>query len=538
MSSAVVLPSGWISSPLGEVFSVLGGGTPSTADPEFWDGEIPWLTSADISDRHEMRVRRTVTEEGVEKSAANKVPPGSVIVVTRVGLGKVAVAETELCFSQDCQALIPEREAIDPHFAMYQLSRTARSFQAVSRGTTISGITKKQLLDTTFLLAPIEEQRRIVAEIEELLSDLDAGAGALERVKANLARYKASVLKAAVDGGLTETWREEHPNVEPARALLARMLVEGRERREAERLAKYEAKGQRLAEGWRGKYEEPEQPAGLSDLPSGWCWATVSQLLEESMCAGISIRGSEDPPGVPSVRLSAMSVNGFDFSDCKYLPLDSDVARKLAIHEGDFFVSRGNGSIHLVGRGTLAQQPGGEVVFPDLMIRLRLPAMGSLRSFVSLVWESRLIRRQVENRARTTAGIYKISQTDVGQFLIPLPPLEEQSEIVRLVQSSLSIAQAVGDRVEGNLRRARRLHQSILSRAFSGKLVPQDPSDEHASVLLERIRADRAAREAAAPTRRPRGSKKSLPSDQLGMAGNPIKVQHLVSRPLDIPDSE
>jgi type I restriction enzyme S subunit len=133
------------------------------------------------------------------------------------------------------------------------------------------------------------------------------------------------------------------------------------------------------------------------------------------------------------------------------------------------------------------------VVFPDTMIRVRFGEAPGSAQFVALVWQSRLLRRQVEKRARTTAGIYKISQADLEAFVVPLPPLAEQAAIVAAVEERLSVTAAVERQVAADLARAARLRQAILKRAFAGKLVPQDSADEPASVLLERIRGGRAA---------------------------------------------
>jgi uncharacterized delta-60 repeat protein len=234
----------------------------------------------------------------------------------------------------------------------------------------------------------------------------------------------------------------------------------------------------------------------LPALPEGWCWVRVEQLLTEGSCNGISVKGSNVPPGVPALRLSAMSDSGFDYSDRRYIPISEQVAEALAIAEGDFFVARGNGSLHLVGRGTLAQPSAERVVFPDTMIRLRLSSV--VRKFIALIWPSRLVRRQIEKRARTTAGIYKISQRDIDGFAVPLPPLSEQEEIVSVVEQRLSLAQESESQIEANLKRSSRLRQSILKRAFEGKLAPQDPNDEPATVLLGRIQAKHKGN--AAPT--------------------------------------
>ncbi len=135
-----------------------------------------------------------------------------------------------------------------------------------------------------------------------------------------------------------------------------------------------------------------------------------------------------------------MNDAGFDYAERRYIPINKEIATKLSVKEGDFFVARGNGSLHLVGRGTLAQSPPEQIVFPDTMIRLRfVPIVPTLNRFVALMWQTRFVRRQVETRARTTAGIFKISQRDIDEFLIPLPPANEQSAIIELASAQLSV---------------------------------------------------------------------------------------------------
>lgn len=191
----------------------------------------------------------------------------------------------------------------------------------------------------------------------------------------------------------------------------------------------------------------------------------------ESLCNGISVKGSDTPPGVRALRLSAMSNVGFDYSEVRYLPLLQDDVEGLWIEEGDFFISRGNGSLHLVGRGTPAQHPSEPTIFPDTMIRLRVAKEIRRSGWVRTVWPSRMIRRQIERKVKTTAGIYKIAQPEVEQITIPLPPLAEQEFIVTEVEQRLSIIDESNAQISADLQRAERLRQSILQRTFDGKLL-------------------------------------------------------------------
>src|SRR5262249_46582016 len=155
-------------------------------------------------------------------------------------------------------------------FFQEQLAREAR-------GTAQKGVYLRSLRASNVLVAPLNEQRRIVQKIEELFSKLDAGVAALERVKANLKRYRAAVLKAAVEGKLTAECRAKHPDTEPGSKLLEGILKERLRRWEEAQLATYAIAGKPPPKRWREKYQEPAGPdtTVLLELPPGWCWACV-----------------------------------------------------------------------------------------------------------------------------------------------------------------------------------------------------------------------------------------------------------------------
>lgn len=359
-------------------------------------------------------------------------------------------------------------------------------------GTAQPKLTQRNMNVVPVPLAPLPEQRRIVEEIEAQFSRLDAGIAALKRVQANLKRYKASVLKAACEGQLVP----QDPADEPASELLARILTERRAKWEAEQLAKYEAKGKKPPKNWREKYKEPQPPdtSGLPELPEGWVWASVEQLIVEPFSNGRSVRSANH--GFPVLRLTAIADGRINLDEFKIGEWSEEAAQPFLVKSQDFLVSRGSGSVRLVGRGGLVVNNPQPMAFPDTMIRVRVNYKYVRPGFLQIVWESPILRIQIEGAAHTTAGIHKINQQHLSRFAIPIPPLKDQERIVRDVERRLSVVEGLQLSLDIACRRAERLRQSILKEAFAGRLVPQDPDDEPASVLLERIQAARKSHKA------------------------------------------
>lgn len=498
------LPEGWALPCVGDVAILLAGYGFPTEHQGRTEGDVPFFKVGDISEAWQRNERFLTTAkhyvsfDDVTKLRAKPLPTESVVfakIGAAISLNRRAILSQPSLIDNNCMGLAANSGVLDTNYLFY-FTCTLRLGES-SRASIVPSLRKSDVESIPLPLPPLYEQHRIVAKIEELFSDLDAGVAALKRAKANLKRYRAAVLKAAVEGKLTEAWRAEHRDTEPASKLLERILAERLQKWEADQLAKFAAAKKEPPKNWKAKYVEPTPPdtTGLPELPEGWCWVSVDQLLVEPTCNGISIKGSDSPPGIPALRLNSMTQNGFNYDERRYIPISDELASELAVRLGDMFVSRGNGSLHLVGRSVLAQEPPETIVFPDTMIRLRLCGLGTLREFINLVWASRLMRRQIEKKARTTAGIYKISQRDVEEFVIPVPPLSEQQQIVAEVAELVSDIDASEVAVEHSLRRAARLRQSILKQAFEGRLVPQDPTDEPASVLLERLRAKQARHE-------------------------------------------
>ena len=349
---------------------------------------------------------------------------------------------------------------------------TQRLIDKMKTGISDSGLnlTHGRFFTLQVPVSPLPEQRRIVAKIEELFSDLDAGVAALERVRANLKRYRAAVLKAAVEGRLTAAWRDQNPTPphQIGAALLQRIIAERRAKWEQDQLRKFTEAGKTPPKGWKEKYEEPDGPATVPgiELPPTWTWAVADQL-----CGTITDGEHITPPRTDSgvFLLSARNVvdGRLRFDEVDYISPETyaTLCRRLRIMPGDVLMSC-SGS---VGRSCVA--PEGLDFSLVRSVAVLKPVM-PFGTFLSMAIRSILLQHQVSEKKSQTAQA-NIFQGKIKRLVFPLPPNAEQAEIVAEVDRRISVADAAETQVEHALQRAVRVRQAILKRAFEGKLVSQ-----------------------------------------------------------------
>ncbi len=395
------------------------------------------------------------------------------------------IASTEwLCFS--------EVSGLIPNFLCFYLQQDVfRDFLASNAsgvGGSLMRVNNNTLANYPFVLPPLAEQRRIVAEIEKQFTRLDAAETALRRVKANLKRYRASVLKAACEGELVPTEAElaeaEGRDYEHAEQLLERIL--------AERRARWESQEKR-----RGKYKEPAAPdiSGLPELQKGWVWASLSSVGEVRLGRQRSPKRATGPNMRPYLRAANVTWDGLDLSDVKEMDFSPNEFETYRLIPGDIVLNEASGSPDEVGKPAIWNGQIYGCCFQNTLIRIRTIPRIVPFLFYRLMSDARSGNL---GRAARGVGIHHLGAERTASWTIALPPLEEQHRIVAEIEQRLSIIQHAESTVAASLRRVEQLRQSILKRAFCGQLVPQDPDDEPASVLLESIHAEREAAQAAA----------------------------------------
>ena len=352
---------------------------------------------------------------------------------------------------------------------------------------------------------PRAEQDRIAEFVDEATLDLDAGTAALQRCQEKLARYRASVLQAAVEGDLTADWRKRHPDAEPASKLLQRILAERRRRWEQEQRRAYAEKGKALPKNWKAKYKEPVAVTedGLPPLPTGWAWATLDQLASPEQ------RAMTDGPFGSNLKTSHYTSSGprvirlQNVGDGEFLEADAHIShdhfqalKRYEAKPGDIvFASLGTS---LPRSCVLPDHIGPAIVKADC-VRFRPSAKVSTACINHFVNANPT--RQRAKRLIHGVGRPRLSLSALRTVAIPLAPLKEQRTIANAIRDQMDGIRKAESALGDELVRATRLRQSILHRAFTGSLLPQDPADEPASKLIERITRERRTR--------PRSSRRS-----------------------------
>ncbi len=496
MSEEKELPEGWCWASLEELAYRIGDVDHKMPKPV--DLGIPYISTKNFygRDNIDFETAKQISYEDYADLSRKIKPEKGDILLSRYGtVGEVRKISTNMDFQASYSIAIIKTIPIPmlTNYLVFALRSEIVQAQIKrdTRATAQPDLGLEHIRHFQIPLAPLREQQRIVSAIEERFTILDVVTTTLQQNKQKLKRTRASVLKHAIEGKLTEKWRAEHPAVESGPQLLERILAERRAKWEAEQLAK--GKDPRKL-----RYEEPKEPdvIVLPDLPEGWCWARAEQFCE-FITKGTTPAADKlhnENGDIPFIKVYNLTHNGYlDFS-VKPTFVDKDT------HTHDLARSKvfpGDVLMNIVG------PPLGKVsVVPDTYSEWNInqaivffrPIDGYNRKLlvISILTEHILI--WATKRAKTTAGQHNLTLEICRDLPFPLPPLAEQQQIVAEVERRLSVIEQAEIAIETSLNRIERARQSILELAFSGRLVLQDPNDEPASVLLERIQQERTRR--------------------------------------------
>jgi type I restriction enzyme S subunit len=401
--------------------------------------------------------------------------------------------------------VVPEERVMQKELLFYCLKQAIQQLQKTEHlhGSTMMHINRGPFMAHQVPLPPRAEQTRIVAKLEELLSDLDAGVAELKAAQKKLAQYRQSLLKAAVEGALTAEWRATHQPTETGAQLLDRILQERRARWEAKQLAKFAEQGKTPPKDWRKHYPEPVQPVAsdLPELPEGWVWATIDQLA--AVGTGVTPLKSKSQyyvgGDIPWITSGALN-NELVIESIEYVTRIAITECRLDIYPAESLLVAMYGEGKTRGKCSELAIPAtiNQAIAALVLEETALDSKAYIKSF--------LLKSYNDMRNQASGGVQpNLNLQIVRSIAIPFPPLDEQRTIINILSVQLEAAKDQGSSIEIALKQSAAQRQNILRAAFAGELVPQDPNDEPASVLLERIRAERAKQ--SATTKRGRRTK-------------------------------
>ncbi|WP_349616820.1 restriction endonuclease subunit S [Azotobacter salinestris] len=441
------LPKGWAKTSLGEIAVWGSGGTPSRSEPSFYGGLIPWIKSGELNGRYVKSTEESITEAAVNGSSAKIFPAGSVaIAMYGATIGKTAILGVDAATNQACAVGIPIEGLIDTEFLYRLLQNEKDAFIEKGKGGAQPNISQAVIKAHGVNLPPLAEQTRIAAKLDELLAQVDTLKARIDGIPALLKRFRQSVLAAAVSGRLTEEWRIAH----------------------------------RLPEWVVSKFGD------FGEVSGG--------LTKSAKRSGLTLKK-------PYLRVANVYANRLVLDSVELIGLSEAEFLKTKLDIGDILIVEGNGSLEHIGRAAIWGDEIKDCCHQNHLIRWR--SKGGVQPMFALYQLlSPQGRKQLIDVAKSTTGLHTLSISKVSALELPQPHKLEQTEIVRRVEQLFAFADQLEARVKAAQTRIDRLTQSILAKAFRGELVPQDPNDEPASQLLERIKAQRAAAPKAKRKRR------------------------------------
>lgn len=369
-------------------------------------------------------------------------------------------------------------------------------FQKITKGTTRPRVNLTIVRGINISLPPLNEQKRIVAKIEELFAELDAGVASLELAQVQLQTYRQALLKHAFEGKLTAPWRAAHADqLEDATTLLQRIQAERQARYEAELVAwkagvkTWEAKGKPGRKPSKPHPPKdlpsltPTELADLPQLPAGWAWTRLGNISYDIQY-GYTESSSDEPVGPKFLRITDIQNNNVNWHKVPYCPISDAEKSKYLLRPKDIVFARTGAT---VGKSYLLKGDFPESIFASYLIRVSLSKSIS-EVYIADFFQSLTYWKQI-TEGQVGIGQPNVNGTKLSMLIVPLSPFDEQGKLAEEVESRLSVIDQLEQTVITALQQAEALRQSILKKAFAGQLVPQDPNDEPASALLARIRA-------------------------------------------------
>ncbi|MDD2302380.1 MAG: restriction endonuclease subunit S [Eubacteriales bacterium] len=485
------LPKNWLTVGLSQVIVFSKGKKPNILLKEMQESFVPYV---DIK-----AFEKGIIDEYADIQSSKLIDQNDVLVVwdgARCGLPGIGLAG-----AAGSTLMVLKPVLSNPRFLYHFLMYCYKFINSKPKGTGTPHVNPDVFWSLPFPIVPLNEQKRIVAKLDAIMPRIDSVKERLEKIPAILKRFRQSVLTAAVTGKLTEKWREEHPEVESADFALS--IV-----------------SKKVADSYLNVFEETQ----TYHLPDTWLYVPLENLGE--------VRGGGTPSKSQADFWSGAIpwISPKDMKICK-IKNGKDFISETALNESSAKIIP-TGSIIFVVRGMiLAHSFPVALTMNDVTINQDMKGLTPNKNANCeyLLCVFKYMQTKVLSYVKeATHGTLRLEMPVIQTFAIPLPPLEEQKEIVAQVDKLFALADKVEEHYQKAWARVDALSQSVLAKAFRGELVPQDPDDEPAEKLLQRIREEKekmenelkTASRSARGTRR-NGAKTQRASHEAKQAGEP-----------------
>jgi len=495
LSKSESLPANWNDSTVGDILKIRNGFAFKSSDYLSGTGTALIRQSELVEGKIDSSEAKRVATKFLDELPNFVINKGDLLIGMSGSLGKISsYADESPALQNQRTGLLVIEPCISRSFASFVLKYVEPQIVASGKGIAVQNVSSQQIESCKFPLPPLNEQVRIVEKLEELLSDLDAGVVELKAAQRKLARYRQSLLKAAVEGALTADWRRARAQTgEPEESgadLLQRILTERRTRWESKQLAKFAEQGKTPPKDWKAKYLEPAVTNSTSrcELPSGWVWASIDQLTEFVTSGSRGWADYYADRGSTFIRSQNISRDTLDLSDIAFVnpPKNSEGARTRVQCDDILLTITGAN----VGKSALVDIHLDEAYVSQHVALIR-PIESLLSSYIHLFLTCKAGGRGQLDKDAYGAGKPGLNLQQVLAVIVPLPSSEELPQVLGRVASALDASAAQLAEIDFALKQSAAQRKNILKAAFAGQLVPQDPNDEPASVLLDRIRAER-----------------------------------------------
>ncbi|UWG50712.1 Restriction endonuclease S subunit [Halalkaliarchaeum sp. AArc-CO] len=404
--------------------NLVGGGTPSKSNDEYWEGDIPWASVKDLNGIELSETEDHITEAGVKNSATNVVSTDSVIVSTRMTVGEPFLNNVDMAINQDMKAIIPDTERINPLFLVYSLWDKDPYLKSLGRGTTVDGITTQDLLLTHFGLPSIEEQHKIAS----VLYTVDQAIQKTEEISVQTKRTKRGV---------------------------------------AQNLFRHSTNGQETVDTWLGK------------VPATWEIVPFKELIDSNR-NGLYKSTDAYGEGYPIAKMgNALEERVLNMSTADRLELTKSEKEKYALEEGDLIFARRAQDVSAAGDCCYVPKLDELTVFESSLIRIRLTGQADPR-FYTQYFEGPIGSKAIE-RIITETSISGIATSDLLELKTALPPLEEQREIASILWEFDRLVEALQD----EMARYKQLKQGLMQDLLSGEVRTHDKDIEIVNEVLQ-----------------------------------------------------